>query len=227
MAKAERVSKILALLRSHRHGVTTERFLEHLGITRATFFRDLATLRDQLRHPIIFDKGHKPGVWRLDQHADPAVIRDELPGIVLSQGECYALLTLFRVFCQIDPGFLDEYIKPLGGLLKRLLDDRKYTTHQFSRKVAIKLGPIKKGKPHVIFQVSEALVRDRRLSLSIRNESELAIEREVSPQRVVLTAQGWQLDFLDHHDGKRHTIAMHEIIGAELLTNQAKLDLTV
>lgn len=226
MAKAERVSRILTLLKTYRLGVTTAKFLEHLGVARATFFRDIAVLRDQMKQPIVFDKSVDPGVWRLDQTQDTHVVRDELPGVWLSVGEAYALLTLFRVLQGIDPGFLEEYIAPLSGLLKRLLDRHLTTTHQFGRKVSIRLGPFARANPQVMMRVSEALVRDQRLKLIFKLQNGARAEKVVSPQRVVLSARGWKLDVLDHEEGELRTIPLPKIIEAALLPIEAEIAAT-
>ncbi len=66
MERTERFYKIQNLLRS-RHFVSTQDFMSELGISRATFKRDLEYLRDRMRAPIVYDR---------DQQAygfDPAI----------------------------------------------------------------------------------------------------------------------------------------------------------
>ncbi|MGH9578360.1 MAG: helix-turn-helix transcriptional regulator [Terriglobales bacterium] len=162
------------------------------------------------------------GGWRLDESANRGFPRDELPGIWLSARECYALLTLYRVLRGIDPGFLDEFVSPLAGLLKRILDTRKHGTHGFSRKVEIQLGQLEKGLPNLFARVSEALVGDWRLELRFQSEDGKALRREMSPQRIVLTASGWHLHALDHQDGNIRIVALPAIKSAKVMKTPAE-----
>ena len=92
MERTERFYKIQNLLRS-RHFVSTQDFMAELGISRATFKRDLEYLRDRMRAPIVYDH---------DQQAygfDPAIADSQLwqlPGLWFSADELQALLTMDR-----------------------------------------------------------------------------------------------------------------------------------
>ena len=83
MERTERFYKIQNLLRG-RHFVSTQDFIAELGISRATFKRDLEYLRDRMRAPIVYDR---------DQQAygfDPAIADSQLwqlPGLWFSADE--------------------------------------------------------------------------------------------------------------------------------------------
>lgn len=208
------------MLRRHKGGVPTAKFLEALEVNRATFFRDIAELRDQMGQPIVFDRDLKG--WRLEDGKGSEFPRDELPGVWLTPRETYALLTLYRVLRGIDPGFLKEYVSPLSGLLKRIIDSRMDSTAGFGRKVAIDLGYFEKSTPNVFAKVADALVRERRLNLLFRSEGGEILNREVSPQRVVLTASGWHLHVLDHEGSSIRIISLPAINTAKVLDRKAE-----
>jgi predicted DNA-binding transcriptional regulator YafY len=220
MAQAARLGKIMTLLRAHRHGVPTKKFLERLSVSRATFFRDIEVLRDQMMQPIAYSDDR--GGWTLDKQPDPSFVRDELPGVMLTGEECYALLTLHNVLRAIDPGFLEEFVHPLRGVLKQIVINQLHSTAGLDRKVAISIGPIFKGKPMVFSRIAEALVRDKRLKLGLVEWSSGAKLREVSPQRIVLTPKGWMLHVLDHTDNQVRKLSLPEIAHAKVLKVEAK-----
>ena len=58
MERTERFYKIQNLLRS-RQFVRTQEFMDELGVSRATFKRDLEYLRDRMHAPIEYDRDHE------------------------------------------------------------------------------------------------------------------------------------------------------------------------
>ena len=55
MDRLERFYRMQGLLRNRRF-VRTQEFLEELGVSRATFKRDLEYLRDRMHAPIVYDR---------------------------------------------------------------------------------------------------------------------------------------------------------------------------
>ena len=86
------MSEVLRLYRykgllSSRRGISAGELTSILEISRATFKRDLAKLRDQMHMPIEFDRD-LGGYILVQGQAD-----NELPGLWFSQGEILALVT--------------------------------------------------------------------------------------------------------------------------------------
>jgi predicted DNA-binding transcriptional regulator YafY len=219
MSQAARLVRIFTMLRAHRHGIPRKRFLEQLGVTKATFFRDLAVLRD-LRHPIVYDRTRDGYV--LDERADSVFLREELPGVMLTAEECYALLTLHNVLRSIDPGFLEEFVEPLRGVLKQIVHKRNFSSLGLNRKVRLGFGEFAKPAPAVFSRVAEALVRDRRLGVTLEGWSSNPKERVVSPQRIELGREGWVLHVVDHRDGRVRAIPLPQIASARVLGADAE-----
>lgn len=88
MNRTERFYLIHQMLRD-RHTVSIDVFLKELGVSRATFKRDIEYLRDRLHAPIIWDRDARG--YRFDDanQLGPAYA---LPGLWFSSGELYALL---------------------------------------------------------------------------------------------------------------------------------------
>lgn len=217
MTRAARLGRILTLLRASPSGVSRATLMQRLGVSRAALYRDIAVLRDELRHPIV----PTANGWRIQKDADPAFVRDEIPGVFLSARECYALLTLYNVLRSLDPGFLDEYVRPLHGVLKRIMVHRNLSSAGLSRKVAVRLGTFERAAPSVFTEVVNALMQEKRLKLRYTAPAGAPIEREVSPQRIVLRSVGWFLDALIEPEKHRVQIALPSIQKARALSRQA------
>ena len=90
MDRTERFYKIDQLLQN-RPTVPIREFLDALGVSLATFKRDLEYMRDRLNAPIVWDRDSNG--YRFEQ-AKGAGARYELPGLWFNPSEAQALLTL-------------------------------------------------------------------------------------------------------------------------------------
>ena len=103
MDRLERFYKMQHLLEAKRV-VPLEIFLDELGISRATFKRDLEYMRDRFHAPIVWDRD--AGGYRFDapQAAGP---KFELPGLWFNEDEIRALLTMQQLLANLQPGLLE------------------------------------------------------------------------------------------------------------------------
>src|SRR3989344_912954 len=88
MARTERFYKIERMLRN-REVVPIRDFLDQLGVSAATFKRDIEYLRERLNAPIPWDR-EKRGYRLYDP--DPKNPRHELPGLWFNSSEIHASL---------------------------------------------------------------------------------------------------------------------------------------
>lgn len=102
MDRTERFYRIDQLLHEYRV-VPLPVFLDSLGVSRATFKRDLEYLRDRLHAPIVWDRDR--GGYRVGQ-ASPGARQYELPGLWLNASEIHALLTMQHLLEHLQPGLL-------------------------------------------------------------------------------------------------------------------------
>ncbi len=208
MERTERFYKIQNLLRS-RHFVSTQDFMAELGISRATFKRDLEYLRDRMHAPIVFDR---------DQEAygfDPAIADSELwqlPGLWFSADELQALLTMDRLLGDLQPGVLSELIAPLRKRLKSLLQSGEHSAEDIARRIKIlSMGSRRVTPAHFRTIATAVLTRQRlRLRHQRRQDGEV-IEREVSPQRLVHYRDNWYLDAFCHKRQALRTFGLDAI----------------
>ena len=208
MERTERFYKIQNLLRS-RHFVSTQDFLQELGISRATFKRDLEYLRDRMHAPIMYDH---------DQEAygfDPAIADSklwQLPGLWFSADELQALLTMDRLLGDLQPGVLSELIAPLRKRLKGLLDSGEHSAEDIARRIKILSMGSRRVAPAHFRTIATAVLTRKRLKLRHqRRQDGDVIDREVSPQRLVHYRDNWYLDAWCHKRQALRTFGLDAI----------------
>ena len=92
MDRTERFYQIDQMLQSGRP-VPIDRFLDTLGVSRATFKRDLEYMRDRLNAPIEWDR-FEGGYRYAEPAGGPAFA---LPGLWFNASEAHALLMMQQV----------------------------------------------------------------------------------------------------------------------------------
>jgi len=217
MERTERFYKIQNLLRS-RHFVSTQDFMAELGISRATFKRDLEYLRDRMHAPIVYDR---------DQEAygfDPAIADSELwqlPGLWFSADELQALLTMDRLLGDLQPGVLSELIAPLRKRLKSLLESGEHSAEDIARRIKILSMGSRRVAPAHFRTIATAVLTRKRLKLrhQRRQDGEL-IDREVSPQRLVHYRDNWYLDAFCHKRQALRTFGLDAIETAVVMPDK-------
>jgi len=217
MERTERFYKIQNLLRS-RHFVSTLDFMAELGISRATFKRDLEYLRDRMHAPIVYDR---------DQEAygfDPAIADSELwqlPGLWFSADELQALLTMDRLLGDLQPGVLSELIAPLRKRLKSLLESGEHSAEDIARRIKILSMGSRRVAPAHFRTIATAVLTRKRLKLrhQRRQDGEL-IDREVSPQRLVHYRDNWYLDAFCHKRQALRTFGLDAIETAVVMPDK-------
>jgi predicted DNA-binding transcriptional regulator YafY len=208
MERTERFYKIQNLLRS-RHFVSARDFMAELGVSRATFKRDLEYLRDRMHAPIVFDREQEAYCF------DPKIADSELwqlPGLWFSADELQALLTMDRLLADLQPGVLSELIAPLRKRLKGLLESGEHSAEDIARRIKIlSMGSRRVAPAHFRTIATAVLTRKRlRLRHQRRQDGEV-IDREVSPQRLVHYRDNWYLDAFCHKRQALRTFGLDAI----------------
>ncbi len=219
MGQTERLYKIEQMLRN-RQVVPIRDFLEALGVSPATFKRDLDYLRDRLNAPIPWDRKRRG--YRLDD-PDPTAPRHELPGLWFNSAEAHALLTFHHLLDKLQPGLLAPHIKPLQDRIKRLLEKDDHSFEEVTRRIRI-LPLAARHTDAAHFQIiAHALLARLRLRIvhyhRQRNEE---TEREISPQRLAHYRDNWYLDAWDHGKKALRSFAVDAIRKANLTDTKAR-----
>ncbi len=218
MDRTERFYKITQLLEA-RNVVPRQELLDELGISLATFKRDLEYMRDRLHAPIVWDR-EKRG-YRLDTVA-PRGRRFQLPGVWFNSTEAHALLVMEHLLENIQPGVLAPYIKSLKASIEALLDSSDHSAQEVRRRIRILSFASRPVIPKHFGIISSALLSRRRLQITHYNrERDQATMREISPQRLVHYRDNWYLDAWCHWREGLRSFAVECIREAEILDKTA------
>ena len=216
MSEVVRLYRYKSLL-SDRRAVSAEDLMASLEISRATFKRDMAKLRDQLHVPIEFNR--ELGGYQME----PGHVDSELPGLWFSQQEILALVTIQQLLEQLEPGLLGAKLKPLKDRLNQLMDKHGLASQDVAKRIRI----VNAGKRIVIAKSFEAvaaatLARKRLKIWHFGRQNGNTTEREVSPQRLVHYRDNWYLDAWCHLRDDIRSFSIDAITRLEVLDAAAK-----
>jgi predicted DNA-binding transcriptional regulator YafY len=219
MDRTERFYRIDRLLRDHKV-VGIERFLDELGVSRATFKRDLEYMRERLNAPIEWDREN--GGYRLGPQAEGAPAY-ELPGLWFNESEILALLTMEKLLEEIEPGVLGARLEPLKRKLGALLESPEHSAREVRSRIRILRMASRAKRIRYFEPVALALLKRRRLRMDyfVRARGELT-HREVSPQRLVHYRDNWYLDAWCHSVDAIRSFALDAVERAQVLDRPAK-----
>ncbi len=195
MNRTERFYKIDQLLHERRT-VPIAAFLQTLGISRATFKRDIEYLRDRLHAPIVWDRD--AGGYRFDgaPATGPAY---QLPGLWFSSAELFALLAAHKLLADLEPGVLAPHLAPVQARLAALLEASGHPAAEITRRVRLLPMARRAVAPRFFVDVTSALLERRRIEIDAWNrERDEVNTRTVSPQRLVHYRDNWYLDAWCH-----------------------------
>jgi len=188
MNQMERIYEIDRLLKS-RHATPLEVLMENTSASRATVIRDLTYMKDRLRAPIVWDRELRG--YRLDAPFS-------LPAVYLSEAEIHALLVLHQLVTRIQPSFLDEHLKPLRTLLRKLMGPGGADADLEGRIRILQMAsrPVSSRFFQIVCRALLGRVRVRIRYYSRTRDQET--ERVVSPQRLVHYRDNWYMDAWCH-----------------------------
>ena len=201
---------------SSRRAVPTQELLSTLEISLATFKRDLAKMRDQLGMPIVFDRDRGGYVLQGDG-ASP------LPGMWFTPQELVALATIQQLLVQLQPGLLAETLGPIKLRLAELLKTHGLNEREMVERVRIVHAGKRDVLPQSLEAAASATMRRRRLRfVHFNRQTGERVEREVSPQRLVLYRDNWYLDAWCHLRKDVRSFSIDAVESAVVLDQQAK-----
>jgi predicted DNA-binding transcriptional regulator YafY len=219
MDRTERFYKIDQLL-GNRKAVPRDMFIEELGVSPATFKRDLEYMRERLHAPIVWDSERRGYRYADPEPNAPAF---SLPGLWFNASEIHALLTMQQLLDNIQPGLLEPHIGPLLARIQELLEDGDYSAGEIRRRIRILGMAARPVMPRQFEIISSALLSRKRLEITHyhRGRDETS-ERQVSPQRLVHYRDNWYLDTWCHERDALRTFSVDGIRNAVLLDRKAR-----
>jgi predicted DNA-binding transcriptional regulator YafY len=219
MDRTERFYKIHQLLAA-REAVRISEFLDALGVSRATFKRDLEYMRDRLNAPIEWDRERRG--YRFAGDATDAG-RYQLPGLWFNPTEIRALLTMQHLLADLQPGLLEPHVKPLLARLRALLGSGEHSAEEVERRIRIiHLGARRLALPQFELVANAVLDRRRLHIVYVSRSSNERTERDISPQRLVHYRENWYCDAWCHLRQDVRSFAVDAIHSAQPLDQKAK-----
>jgi predicted DNA-binding transcriptional regulator YafY len=215
----ERLYKIDNLLRARRV-VPLETFLRELGVSRATFKRDLDLMRDRMNAPIVWDRDL--GGYRFEEGATVGP-KYELPGLWFSSQEALALLTMYQLLESLQPSLLGAHVKPMLARITALLTTGDKSVEEVRHRIRIINFAARRVEPRHFEMVAAAVLERRKLFLIYWNRGRDDVtKREVSPQRLVNYRNNWYLDAWCHLRKGLRNFALDAMREVALLDERAK-----
>jgi len=220
MDRTERFYKIDQMLQS-RGRVKVREFLAELGVSLATFKRDLEYMRSRLNAPIVWDRDEE--AYRFDEGRGGRGPKYELPGLWFSPTEAQALLTLQHLVESLEPALLGPHVNPLKARLAALLATGDRSVDEVRKRIRVIPFGARRHEPRHFELIASAVLGRKRLHLSYSNRTRGDVtERDVSPQRLVHYRDNWYLDAWCHLRDDLRSFALDAMREVSMLPAKAK-----
>jgi proteasome accessory factor C len=217
MAKFDEIYRLHQLLNGRRTGISRQALIEQHGFARSTLTRLIAALRDKLNAPIINDPDR--GGYRYDT----AEGHHHLPGLWFTSDELHALITLDRLLQTLQPGLLDEHLRPLLEKVNQILHTEHLGSGEAQKRIRILSMAARAQHLHQFQTVAGAVLQRKRLTIHYYNrDRDETSQREVSPQRLTHYRDNWYLDAWCHEKKGLRIFAVECIRQADALNKLAK-----
>lgn len=212
------VARLFHICRRLQDGavVTATSLAKELEVSRATVFRDIALLRDQLHAPLLWDT--EAETFKLERSSG----RDHrfmVPGLWMGAHELYGMLTVLNIAAAVDPGVAKPLYREFRRLLKHVASAQRIKVHGLDRKVIVEIPPPGDAAQEAMLVIGPALVLDLRVKIhaeGLSNPDGLLI----TPRRLRLRPDGWWLDYTSVDDEVPLSLPVANIQRAESLPDQ-------
>lgn len=188
MNRLERFYRLHDLLRHARHPISMRMLEDELGVLRNAIGKDIQYLRNFFGAPIAYDSE------RNGYYYDPDADVFELPGLWLNASELHALLVCEQLLESVQPGLMEDRLRPLRERIHELLREAGQSDEDVSERVQVQPVHYRRVEPAIFQPVADALLSRKRLSLSYQNRSkQQQSHRQISPQRLLHYRDNWYL----------------------------------
>jgi len=216
MDRFDRIFELNRILQGARRPVSRQRLEEELECSRATVKRLIEDMRLYLNAPIVYDREYNG--YRYD-HAEGAMY--ELPGLWFNASELHALLAVQELLSGVQPGLLEQHLKPLQKRISELLELQRPGSDGIADRVRI-LQMASRPVGSQFLTVAGALAQRLRLRIRYFNRgADAHSERAVSPQRLSYYRDNWYLDAWCHLREGLRTFSLDAIESATPLDDPA------
>lgn len=218
MDKFDRVYALHKILSTARHPVSRTRIQAELECKRATIGRIIEYMRDYLGAPIEYDARRNGYYYDRKAGEHPY----ELPGLWFNAHELQALATLSQLIGDLQPGVLEEQLRPFQKRIEQLLADKQFGNGQIRQGIRL-LGMGVRNGGEAFQRCAEAVLQHKQLLFDYhsRGKDELN-QRTVSPQRLVHYRDNWYLDAHCHLRNELRNFSIDRIKNIQRLDTPAQ-----
>lgn len=207
MDRLDRIYVLHRILKTSRYPVSRQRLVGELECSESTVYRVRHALETHFGAPIESEEGTGNLYYAKDEKEN-----FELPGLWFNASELYALLSAQKLLADIQPGVIEEELKPLRKRIDDILDHRRLGDGELARRVRILSIADRPVDPDVFRTLAGALVERQRLSFRYRSRSrDETRQRDVSPQRLTRYRDNWYLDAWCHHRNALRSFSLDRI----------------
>ncbi|MEX2517324.1 MAG: YafY family protein [Gammaproteobacteria bacterium] len=218
MDKFDRIFALHKILSSRKTPVSLQDIGVKLECSRATVNRIIRNLRDQLGAPVEYDR-ERNGYY-YDRQQQPLF---ELPGLWLNTSELFALMVSQKLLTDLQPGLLQEHLKPLRDRITAILHHQHAGHPQIDQRVRILQHAARGTDLEAFRKVATALLDRRRIRILYRSRgSDELTERVVSPQRLIYYRDNWYLDSWCHLRKDLRSFSLDRMSPRDLLDKPAR-----
>lgn len=224
MSQTERINQIVHLLEHSRRPIRIERFLDELEISRATFKRDLAYLRDRLGVPIEWRHGDDGGRgYVLGDDAVRPATQGSIQGIWFNESEIHALLTMHQLASGMDPGLLTGLAAGLVARIRQLLAHADDAPDDVMTRIRILHSASRRTQTTWFQLVARATLQQQRIDIEYFTRGRgTRSERCVSPKRLLHYRENWYLLAWCHKVDALRLFALDAISSAQVRRERAR-----
>ena len=200
-----------------RRLISQSEILSSLEISTATFKRDLSKLRDRLNLPIIYDRTLRG--YRLDKDTSP----NGFSSAIFSKEEILVFSTIQYILTKFEPHLFNSALKPLKTKIEFMLNDIGLTESDVMSRIKF----LYSRKRTLNYDIFERLLSAsfNRKKVSIRyldSQSNITIERTISPQQLIYYKDNWYMDAWCHFRNDVRTFALDAIEACTIVNESVK-----
>ena len=217
LSKLDELYRLHRLLDGRRTGISRADLIGSHDFARSTLARLIRDLRDKLGAPL----EHDPD--RGGYHYNTADGRFDLPGLWFTAEELLALVTLKHLLASLEPGLLDDHLRPFHSRIDQLLASRHLGVGEAAKRIRLLSMAARRKNSHHFQIVAGSVLQRHRLRIDYYNrEHDQTTRREISPQRLVHYRDNWYLDAWCHQRQGLRIFAVECIRAVEPLNKAAK-----
>lgn len=217
MSKLDELYRLHRLLDGRRTGIPRADLIGAHDFARSTLARLIRDLRDKLGAPLDHDPERGGYFYNSADHRHP------LPGLWFTADELLALVTLKHLLANLEPGLLDDHLRPLHARIDQLLASHHLGAGEAGKRIRLLSMAARRKNPHRFQIVAGAVLQRQRLRIDYYNRKhDQTSRRTISPQRLVHYRDNWYLDAWCHQKQGLRIFAVECIREVEPLNKPAK-----